>query len=247
MCVRLRWQVGADVISIPSDAPPVEKTPINLWGLPMSASIMMAGLTGHGVEHSPVAVTSGGRHSLPVPSQHASQSLLNSSRDHALPHLYPAHIHHFSLSPPTLTHAPAPHAPPTQTRSHTPHTPAPAILSFPVGLPPMYSEMKKPSDFDKTLYTSFGIMFLIYAYVGVCGYILFGDDSNVLVTTDMSNAAHDVGSKVCSGLWQPPHFGPSDHGTRTCCHLSHSACSPSSELRLLLAPVSPFSCWSTWC
>lgn len=64
----------------------------------------------------------------------------------------------------------------------------------------MYSEMKKPSDFDATLYASFGIIFIIYAHVGACGYILFGNDAEVLVTTDMAKAALDMGKKVRSFL-----------------------------------------------
>ena len=63
-----------------------------------------------------------------------------------------------------------------------------AGLTGHVGLPPMYSEMKRPSDFEKTLYSSFGVMFAIYGYVGVCGYLLYGSGASVLITSDMSDA-----------------------------------------------------------
>jgi amino acid permease len=71
-----------------------------------------------------------------------------------------------------------------------------AGLTGHVGLPPMFAEMKKPSDFNKTLYGSFALMFLIYLFVGVCGYLLFGGAASMLITTDMSAATHGVGGRV---------------------------------------------------
>lgn len=64
-----------------------------------------------------------------------------------------------------------------------------AGLSGHVSLPPMFSAMQTPEDFSRTLGASFGIMFGIYALVGLCGYALFGDASSVLITTDMSISA----------------------------------------------------------
>lgn len=69
-----------------------------------------------------------------------------------------------------------------------------AGLTGHVGLPPMYCEMKRPADFQKTLYGSFLVMFVAYGYVGVCGYLLYGDNASMLITADMSAAAHDVRS-----------------------------------------------------
>ena len=63
-----------------------------------------------------------------------------------------------------------------------------AGLTGHVGLPPMYAEMKTPSGFRPTLYLSFLVMFLMYAVVASCGYLLYGVDSSVLITQDMSEA-----------------------------------------------------------
>jgi len=104
--------VGYNVATISANHKPPELELANFWGVPMAASIMMAGLTGH------------------------------------------------------------------------------------VGLPPMYSEMKKPSDFQKTLYSAFFLMFLIYGYVGVCGYLLYGSGASVLITTDMSAVVHNLGGRI---------------------------------------------------
>jgi len=75
-----------------------------------------------------------------------------------------------------------------------------AGLTGHVGLPPMYSEMKRPSDFQKVLYTSFGLMFLIYGYVGACGYLLYGGGASVLITSDMADAVHDLGARILVNL-----------------------------------------------
>jgi hypothetical protein len=64
----------------------------------------------------------------------------------------------------------------------------------------MYAEMKKPSAFVPTLYTSFAVMFGIYAGVGACGYVLYGGDAHMLITTDMSDAHQDEVGKVMTGL-----------------------------------------------
>lgn len=106
-----------------------------------------------------------------------------------------------------------------------------AGLTGHVGLPPMYSEMKKPSDFEKTcvilqpkpspsrlafvlllcqpcaqfrLYWSFFLMFIIYGYVGVCGYFLYGGTSDVLTRLDSPAVCHDVVHEPHSPETSPP-------------------------------------------
>ena len=63
-----------------------------------------------------------------------------------------------------------------------------AGLTGHVSLPPMYAEMRTPSSFKKVLYLSFLLLFLIYAIVGGCGYVLYGSSASVLITHDMSKA-----------------------------------------------------------
>jgi hypothetical protein len=65
-----------------------------------------------------------------------------------------------------------------------------AGLTGHVSLPPMYAEMAEPSRFKPTLYASFGGMLALYMLVGVCGYVLYGAGASMLVTSDMSAAAH---------------------------------------------------------
>lgn len=61
-----------------------------------------------------------------------------------------------------------------------------AGLTGHVSLPPMYAEMKTPSAFRRVLYASFAVMAAMYLVVGACGYALYGDDANILITSDMS-------------------------------------------------------------
>ena len=81
-----------------------------------------------------------------------------------------------------------------------------AGLTGHVGLPPMYAEMKTPSAFRPTLYAAFAAMLAMYAAVGVGGYLLYGADSSILITSDMMAAAvahthhHGVVGKVLSQL-----------------------------------------------
>ena len=63
-----------------------------------------------------------------------------------------------------------------------------AGLSGHVGIPPMYAEMKTPSAFKRVLGFSFVVIFVMYATVGVVGYMLYGSGSNVLITSDMIQA-----------------------------------------------------------
>jgi vesicular inhibitory amino acid transporter len=64
-----------------------------------------------------------------------------------------------------------------------------AGLTGHVSLPPIYASMKRPSRFGSTLIWSFGAMFIFYAFVGACGYLLYGEDASVIVTEDMALAA----------------------------------------------------------
>ena len=66
-----------------------------------------------------------------------------------------------------------------------------AGLTGHVSLPPIYAEMKTPSAFRPTLYLSFAVMFLFYAAVAGCGYLLYGEGASVLITQDMGNAGGD--------------------------------------------------------
>ena len=68
-----------------------------------------------------------------------------------------------------------------------------AGLTGHVGLPPMYAEMKTPSAFRGTLYASFAAMLAMYVAVGVCGYLLYGDSSHMLITEDAATAKHHHG------------------------------------------------------
>ena len=52
--------------------------------------------------------------------------------------------------------------------------------------------MKKPSHFTAVNALSFFVMFGLYAFVGVCGYGLYGDENHVLITVDMTVAARTV-------------------------------------------------------
>jgi vesicular inhibitory amino acid transporter len=63
-----------------------------------------------------------------------------------------------------------------------------AGLTGHVGLPPMYAEMRSPSAFNRTLYVSFALMLGMYAFVGLCGYLLYGQAAHMLITEDMSLA-----------------------------------------------------------
>lgn len=65
-----------------------------------------------------------------------------------------------------------------------------AGLTGHVSLPPMYCSMANPSDFHRTLAVSFAIMFIMYGWVGACGYAVFGDAGSVLLTSDMDAAKH---------------------------------------------------------
>jgi vesicular inhibitory amino acid transporter len=64
-----------------------------------------------------------------------------------------------------------------------------AGLTGHVSLPPIYASMKRPSRFGSTLVWSFSAMFVFYALVGACGYLLYGQDASVIVTEDMASAA----------------------------------------------------------
>jgi hypothetical protein len=85
--------------------------------------------------------------------------------------------------------------------------------------------MKTPSAFRPVLYLAFLLMFLIYAAVGVGGYVLYGEDASVLITqvarppAPQSPNPHTVCGEDASvlitsprpSLWDPtvhPHPNP---------------------------------------
>eukprot|EP00967_Tisochrysis_lutea_P022465 scaffold25588_cov40-Tisochrysis_lutea.AAC.2 len=75
-----------------------------------------------------------------------------------------------------------------------------AGLTGHVSLPPIYASMKRPSRFASTLVWSFSAMFLFYAFVGACGYLLYGADASVIVTEDMSRNAHGAMDRLLVSL-----------------------------------------------
>ena len=74
-----------------------------------------------------------------------------------------------------------------------------AGLTGHVSLPPMYCSMETPRDFHKVIAVSFCVMLLLYGWVGICGYTVFGDAGSVLMTSDMSaNASGALGGILVS-------------------------------------------------
>lgn len=65
-----------------------------------------------------------------------------------------------------------------------------------VALPPLLVAMKKPEDFRRTLIGSFSTIFVIYAFIGVSGYMLFGDDAAVVVNINIRAAMHSTAGEV---------------------------------------------------
>ena len=67
-----------------------------------------------------------------------------------------------------------------------------AGLTGHVSLPPIYASMKTPSHFKRIITLSFVAMFFLYAFVGVCGYGLYGSENHVIITIDMTQAARSI-------------------------------------------------------
>ena len=110
----------------------------------------------------------------------------------------------------------------------------------------MYTSMRSPQDFNSTLLLSFLIMFALYAFVGACGYALYGDASSILITEDMSTlAASDkcaprLGSSACElapKLWQL-HILPAFS-----CLADVQRAATTTVCAVSLGPSSSTSCW----
>lgn len=76
------------------------------------------------------------------------------------------------------------------------------IVSFGghAALPQVYREMKNPEEFNRILDVSFIIMFLIYAGVGVVGYLIYGAAVNIIISTNLVENPGGVLATVASGL-----------------------------------------------
>ena len=63
-------------------------------------------------------------------------------------------------------------------------------------LPSLRKSMRHPEHFERMLDGSFAIMFVVYVAMAVFGYLSFGDASAVLVTDNLSAAAHSPASRI---------------------------------------------------
>jgi len=74
-----------------------------------------------------------------------------------------------------------------------------AGLTGHVGLFPIYEEMRTPTRFRGTLYTSFGAIFAIYAFVQLGGYFAYGSETSVLVTNNIARGSRGAIGSVLVG------------------------------------------------
>ena len=61
------------------------------------------------------------------------------------------------------------------------------VLSFAghPALPAIYSSMREPAKFEKVLNRSFLVLFCIYCMMGLGGYLLYADNTNVIITNNL--------------------------------------------------------------
>ena len=73
-------------------------------------------------------------------------------------------------------------------------------------LPGVYAQMRRPEDFNRMLDVSFFVIFLVYAVVAACGFYTYGDETAVVVTTNIESwpggaLYYIVTSFVCFQIW----------------------------------------------
>jgi len=73
-------------------------------------------------------------------------------------------------------------------------------------LPGVYAQMQQPEDFNHMLDISFFVIFLVYAVVAACGFYTYGDETAVVVTTNIESwpggvIYYIVTSFVCFQIW----------------------------------------------
>jgi len=73
-------------------------------------------------------------------------------------------------------------------------------LSGHAALPQIYREMSKPDEFNKMLNVCFFIMFIIYASMGVIGYLTYGSLSNIIISTNLVENPGGVLPKITAGF-----------------------------------------------
>jgi len=67
-------------------------------------------------------------------------------------------------------------------------------------LPVVYAQMGKPHQYERLLSVCFAIMFLVYAAMGVAGYIVYGAESEVLVTSNIATWPGGVAAWISISL-----------------------------------------------
>lgn len=53
--------------------------------------------------------------------------------------------------------------------------------------------MKHPEKFRKVVAKSMFLCCVIYSLFGVCGYLAFGDDTNEIITENLTDVVSDIG------------------------------------------------------
>jgi amino acid permease len=67
-------------------------------------------------------------------------------------------------------------------------------------LPSIYKEMRHPEEFDHAVNVSFIIMYIIYASIAIAGYIVYGNNVDVLVSVDISRWPGGIISTILTSL-----------------------------------------------
>jgi len=67
-------------------------------------------------------------------------------------------------------------------------------------LPQIYDEMKHPKNFNRMVDTTFLLMFIVYAGCGVIGFLIYGSDTNILVSVNMVDNPGGILPKIMTGV-----------------------------------------------
>jgi len=73
-------------------------------------------------------------------------------------------------------------------------------LSGHSALPQVYREMSKPDEFNWVMNFCFTIIFLIYIAAGISGYLIYGNSSDIIITTSLVKNPGGVIPKIISWL-----------------------------------------------
>jgi len=73
-------------------------------------------------------------------------------------------------------------------------------------LPQIYSEMSNPARFNRMMDLSFFMIFLVYASVGVVGYLTYGAMSDIIISTNMVKNPGGIVPKVTTGFILAKNF-----------------------------------------